>query len=207
EQFGSVPLQEAARLSAVLLVGGAAAGGEAQQVQHDDGAARVLLQQTCEVGACGVDCHVGSLSWPAARRLASAVSGRQKCRRVPPLSHTVRSVHEGWRFAQVSRNTPERRADESLLPGFSPRNEPTGRTGSGVRLRRPLTAGVNLPARRFSFGFPHRPGSSRTPPHAPAPLPHPAPLPDRTSPCSPGTIPAPRRTGTMIGRNRSRTSS
>src|SRR5690606_10341335 len=61
EQFGSVPLQEAARLSAVLLVGGAAAGGEAQQVQHDDGAARVLLQQTCEVGACGVDCHVGSL--------------------------------------------------------------------------------------------------------------------------------------------------
>ena len=42
----------------VLVVGLAAALGEAEQVEHDDRAAGVLLQESLEVGAARVDGHV-----------------------------------------------------------------------------------------------------------------------------------------------------
>ncbi len=57
EELAAVLLGEGGGAAGVRLIGGAAAGCEAQQVEHGEGAAGVVGQQSGERGSFGVDRH------------------------------------------------------------------------------------------------------------------------------------------------------
>src|SRR5690606_31970288 len=57
DQFSPVLVEDLACPPSVLRVGGSAFWGEAQQVEHDNRAAGILVEEAGKVRARGVNCH------------------------------------------------------------------------------------------------------------------------------------------------------